>query len=638
MDPSQAVYHNNYGVALHAVGRNAEARRELEQALSLSPEYADAHANLGLVLSSEGQNQQALACLQRALELVPDHRDALFNLANLRHQLGQSDEAIPLYRQLLGKEPQQPEVYNNLGNALLAQKRASEAVACYQQALALNPNYAEAQRNLGTAYAEHDQVPQAAQAFTAAARLRPDKPLWALRSLNLCPTIFPSVEQLEAYRTSLQARLDEAGQRTITAVEADLTYDGFVPSFNLAHHGRGNRLLLEQFAALFRPFIRKRCTQPCAGKPRLGWVVTAPHLGNFLRTQAGLLERFDTKEFDLVVCCSANAVEKCRQGIRRSDIRYVPFPDRFSEAADRIAAAGCSLLCFHKVSADPLSFLLPFARLAPAQYTSWPTHTTSGVAEVDYYVSSALVEVEEADAHYTEKLVRLGTFPIYERRPAPVPPARRCDFGLPQRGHLYLAPQRLAKFHPDQDELFRRVLDADGDGYLVLVADQSKPALQHLLRRFQKTLGSCARRVLVLPPQPFDDYRRLLSLGDALLDIGHYSVSLMGFDALGADLPIVTLPGTYKVERYALGFYRQLHWPEAVTGSPAEYVALAVKLGTDEAFRNHFRTRITAGKDCLFDNQQAVREYERFFHNIVHNIPIPGNQDSAQVPLTNRRF
>lgn len=380
--------------------------------------------------------------------------------------------------------------------------------------------------------------------------------------------------------------------------------------------GGGNKHLLRKFAALFSPLIRRRNGQPREGRPRIGFVVTAPHVGSFLRVQAGIVERLDPNRFQPVVCCPRQALAVLKQGIHR-EVEYVSFPDRFDEAADAIAAAGCHALYFHKVSADPLGYLLPFARLAPVQCTSWTTHYTSGVAEVDYYVSCGLVEAEGAEEHYSERLVRMEAFPNYERNPGPTAPACRADFGLPERGGLYLCPQRLAKFHPDQDELFHGVLDADPEGHLVILAGRNRHALEQLLARFERTLKSAARRAIVLPSQNSESLRRLLSVGDALLDIRSYSACLLGYDALGVGLPIVTFPGTYQVERYALGFYRLLELPDAIAATAENYVELAVRFGKERDFRKHFGTRLIERRSQLFDDKRVVREYERFFEESV---------------------
>ena len=163
LDNSKPPYHNNYAVALRALGRLPPAQQALERALALQPNYPDAHANLGLVLQDQGQYSQAIARFQRALALQPGHADALFNLANLLQELGRRSEAIALYRQLLQQHPQHAGAHNNLGNALLAEHQTAPAIAAYQQALTLQPAYAEAQLNLATAYAEAERLSEATE-------------------------------------------------------------------------------------------------------------------------------------------------------------------------------------------------------------------------------------------------------------------------------------------------------------------------------------------------------------------------------------------------------------------------------------------------------------------------------------------
>jgi predicted O-linked N-acetylglucosamine transferase (SPINDLY family) len=564
-----------------------------------------------------GHPHQAAASFQRALQVQANHAEALFNLGNLFQELGRTQEAIPLYRQLLGFQPNHPWAFNNLGNALLAERRVQEAISCYQQALSLDPSYPEAQLNLGTAFAELDCLPEAAQAYARAAQLRPDRSLWKLRHLSLCPTIFQNTEEIDQYLANLQAQLEQACALPLSVDPAHLAQDGFVPSFNLAHHGRDNRPLQEKFAALFRPHIPKRSPRSREGKPRLGFLVTAPHVRNFLRSMGGLVEHLNRQRFDVVVLCSESVLEAFRRQLPGPAPEWIPFPDRFLSAADRVEQAACDILYFHKVSADPLGYLLPFARLAHVQWTSWATHCTSGVAEVDYYVSSALVEPEEADAHYTESLVRLGSLPTYEYRPSLLSSASRSHFGLPEKGALYLCPQRLAKFHPAQDELFRGVLAADPHGHLVLLAGQNQNALQKLMDRFQRSLGPLERRIIVLPDQTPQGLRQLLSLGTVFLDICHYSASLMAYDAFSVDLPIVTLPGQFKVERYAQGFYRKMGLRGPLARFPEEYIQQAVRFGTDEDYRRDFRSQLASRKHLLFEDQSVVQEYEQFFERVL---------------------
>ena len=65
---------------------------------------------------------------------------------------------------------------------------------------------------------------------------------------------------------------------------------------------------------------------------------------------------------------------------------------------------------------------------------------------MDYYLSSAVIEAEGADAHYSEQLVRASTLLTYQYRVAP-PPGKcvREGFGIASDQHVYLCPHQLGK-------------------------------------------------------------------------------------------------------------------------------------------------------------------------------------------------
>ena len=338
LNDTKPTFHNNLGVALLAQGSLPDAQRAFAAAIALKPGYADALANLGLVHGRLGHTEDAARCYRDALQIQPRHVDASFNLANLLTEQGKTDAAILLYQNALAGQPSRADILNNLGRVFLDQGQVAAATDRFEKALAVDPGCAEAAFNLGKAFVLQERIQEADQAFETAARLRPAKSLWKHQRLGLCPTVFQTVAELDDYRTELGRRLDEALAHPLQVDVDELVWDGFVPSFNLAHHGRGNRQLLEKFAALFAPHIPRRDPRGSQGKRRVGFVVTAPHVNSFLRTQAGIVERLDPKRFDTVVCCTDSGMAGLRQGIRRADVTWVPFAPRFNEAADTIEA------------------------------------------------------------------------------------------------------------------------------------------------------------------------------------------------------------------------------------------------------------------------------------------------------------
>jgi len=617
LEGTKAIYHNNLGVALRALGRLEEAIAAYRRALTLNPSYADGHSNLAVALHETDRPEEALSAFLAALRLQPDHVDALFNLGNLYQDLGRHAEAIEAYQRALEQQPQRAGPHNNLGNALLAERRTTEALLHYRRAVALDPSYAEAHLNLGGAYAEQGNVEEAARCYETACRLRPEKTLWKMRSAALCPVVFQCIAELNQYRADVAAKLDTYRDWPLQVDWRDLARDGFTPSFYLAHHGHNNRPLKEKYAALFERHFPQKRPPLGTGKPRIGFLVTRQHEGGFVRCTSGIIERLDASRFQPIVLCSESVLERCRQSIRRADVEWVGFSGQFPRAVEQIAAARCDVLYHWQIGTDPLDYFLPFVRLAPIQCTGWGTHATTGIAAVDYYLSSRLIEAEEADAHYTETLYRFETFPTYQTRIPPPPPTRRSDFDLPEQGHLYLCPPRLPKFHPDLDPLLRGVLEADPKGYLILLEGLHPYGCYLLRRRFQTTLAGVFDRVIFLPAQTPENFYRLLSITDVLLDTLHYSVGLMGHDAFSLGIPVVTLPGQFNVGRYTLGYYRRMGLEELITNSPEEYIALAVRLGTEPDYREVIHQTIAERSEVLFEDQAAVSGHEAFFEDAL---------------------
>jgi predicted O-linked N-acetylglucosamine transferase (SPINDLY family) len=301
-------------------------------------------------------------------------------------------------------QPNRAVVHNNRGSALFAEEHVADAIASYQRALELDPNCAEAHLNLGVGYAAEDKTDEASRAYAEAFRLRPEKVLWKMRTVSLCPAVFQSVEELDRYRQELEAQVDQLLAMPFSAHGEDLAADGFTPSFYLSHHGRNNRPLKEKFAALFASCFPNERPVVGQGKPRVGFLATRRHEGGFLRGTSAIIEHLDRSSFQPVVLCSQTVLDRCRRSIRRADVQWIGFPDHLPRAVERIAAAQCDILYHWQIGTDPLNYLLPFARLAPVQCTGWGTHGTSGISAVDYYLSSELIEAEGAEEHYTEML------------------------------------------------------------------------------------------------------------------------------------------------------------------------------------------------------------------------------------------
>jgi glycosyltransferase involved in cell wall biosynthesis len=118
-----------------------------------------------------------------------------------------------------------------------------------------------------------------------------------------------------------------------------------------------------------------------------------------------------------------------------------------------------------------------------------------------------------------------------------------------------------------------------------------------------------------------------------LLDTIHYSGGNSTHEALATGTPIVTMPSPYVRGRLTLGRLKKINVLDTVVNSPSAYVDMAVRLGTDPAFRDQIKAKILAANNVLYDDPQAVREFEQFFRQAIEcsGVKIPAAPRHAQV-------
>jgi predicted O-linked N-acetylglucosamine transferase (SPINDLY family) len=276
------------------------------------------------------------------------------------------------------------------------------------------------------------------------------------------------------------------------------------------------------------------------------------------------------------------------------------------------------VLVYPDVGMDPWTYILASARLAPVQCALAGHPVTTGLPTIDYFLSSFDLEPTDAESHYSEQLVRFKQVLNYFERPKLSTPLRhRSDFGLPEDAHLFLCPQSLFKIHPAFDSLVGALLQADPQALVVLFGSPSTHWNELVAERLARSLPDVVERVRFLPWQPYEDYLHLLRLADAVLDPPHFGGGVTTFQALGVGAPVVTLPGAFSRSRMAYACYRRMDLSECIAADEDEYVRIAVRLASDQTWREAVQFKIQAAGPKIFENLEAVEEVGQFFRRVV---------------------
>jgi predicted O-linked N-acetylglucosamine transferase (SPINDLY family) len=618
--PQSPTALNNLGHALYEKQQQAESLRCFEEAVRLKPDYADAILNLGNIYNLQGRAEDALACFQKATQLQPQSATARRSMGQALANQRKLGEAVEELRQAVRLNPNSADAQYDLGSVLLEKGDIEEAVACLREALRLKPDHALAAEHLGFALRQQGKLEEADACYRTAQQTKPNNSFRILQA-TLLPPIYQSMDELREKR---QKFIDNIRQLHAEGVRLDPTKEIVPSTFYLAYQGMNERELQHEIARLFVPSehaaLSEHAAQASVKRQRIkiGFISKFFRNHTIGRLMQGLVARLPRERFEVTVISAGSYTDDLANDFRKHADRFVVIPANIQAALSILRELKLDVLFYADIGMEWLTYSLAFSRLAPIQCVTWGHPITTGIDTVDYFISSDLVETASAQEHYTEKLVRLKTLPTYYYRPAPSAPFRGRDlFGLPEKGHLYACLQNLFKFHPEFDELIAGILRRDPQGHLVLIKAQYPQWTEMLLTRFRRTMPDVVDRVILLPWQKHETFLNLNAVCDVLLDPIHFGSGNTCYEGLGLGVPIVTRPSEFLRGRVTLGLYKKMNVLDCVARTSAEYIDIAVRLGTDAEYRRAIREKILAVNSVVYEDRAAVEEMAEFLERAV---------------------
>lgn len=592
-DPGYARAWNNLGNGLRAAGRGAEAVRAAERAVAVDPGYALAWSNLGALKRDTGDDEGAEIALRRALTLDPNHRGAVVTLAGLLRERSDLAAAAELFARARELDPRDANATVLLAGTLAERNDMVGARAAYVETEARDP------RVLRALFGRCLTLPMVPADASAVTRAR------------------------EEYSDGLASVEGEAPLRA-ASLSADRLLDELRWSnFLLAYQGGDDKSLQARFGGVVHGLLKARAPdwlRPLSSRVRVGSRIKVGFLSTFFRdsTAGRYFENWITdlprNDFEIFVYHLLPGIDPLAQRLaeRADHFRHSPWW-RPSQLAPRVRADALDVLVYPELGMGTVPFALAALRLAPLQCAAWGHPVTTGHSTIDVYFSSAVMEPLDGATHYTERLVTLPGIGTRYRAPQAPADATRDRFGLPSDSPLLFCPQSLFKIHPDNDALFARVLRELPAASLVCFEGRD-PQLSAQYQSRLATAGIAADRVRMLPQCGHDDFLRINTLCDVMVDTLHWSGGNTSLDALACGLPIVTLPGRFMRGRQSSGMLRLMGIEELVARDIDDYVRIVTKLVDDVAWRESLSTRIREERARVFDDpapSAALAEFLR---------------------------
>ena len=630
LNPEFYEAYNNLGVLLIDQGRLDEALRLLRRAVTLKNDFYEAHNNLGNVLCRLGKVDEAIARNRQAVALKPDSFRALNNLGVMLMAQGELDESVAVFNRAVSLEPDYYEAHNNLGNVLCRMRKIDEAITCYRRALDLKGDYPDAYNNLGNALAKIGKIDEARTCYRKAFDINHNDGI-LIKMATLLPPVMMGSEDISHYRKRIDQAIDDFLESGV--VLKDPSKDVGQTNFYLAYHGLNNlefhrkiaRLYMEACPSLL--YTAPHCTKKKAAaqhsKIKVGFISSNFYnlaIGKHFR---GVITNLARDLFEVCVFWGRRKSDDIAKFIKANADTSVLLASDLDIARKQIAEYELDILLYTDIGMDPLTYFLAFSRLAPVQCVTWGHPDTTGIPNMDYYISCEDFEPEGSETQYSESLVKFNNIPNYFYRPENVEMNRfreiRERLGVKSGHRLYVVPQSLFKLHPDFDAVLGEILRRDRDGLLVLFETSEKSLGALLMERFQRSITDVKERIVILPRLPLNDFLVFVGNADAVLDTPYFCGGTTSLEMFSVGCPIVTWPGSRMSSRFTYAYYRKMDIPDLACHDSEEYIRKALRLSSDQSWRSSIRKNILDRHGVLYENQDAIKEFEQFFVSACAN-------------------
>ncbi len=624
-----AEAHNNRGAALNALGRDEEALESCRKAIAIKPNYAEAHYNAGIALCALGRYDDALKSFDRALALQPNYAKAHNNRGTALEALNRLPEALAAYDRALAGNTGFVEVRNNRCRVLCTLGRFDEALATFERALALKPDDADAYYNRGRVYIDLNRNAEALADLQKALAIRPD---YAEARFAACFAELPIVYADEPEIARRRAAYAESLCRLCADVEA-----GNVPGdlaealavkqpFLLAYQGYNDRDLQKLYGALVcRIMAREHSAAALPPPPAPGEPVRVGIVSSFFRLHSnwkipikGWIGQLDRTRFKIYGYYPGRLRDAETDAAAAMCDRFVQRPLSAEGWRHEILADAPHVLIYPGLLMDAVSMQLAAQRLAPVQCNSWGHPETSGMPTLDYFLSSDLMEPPDADAHYTEKLVRLPNLSIYYE-PANITPVSvtRAELGLRADATAFWCGQSVFKYLPQYDHVFARIAQQAGNCQFVFLRHNGGPPVNELFiarldRAFAGVGLKASDHCVFLTGMSLSKFVAAIGQCDVFLDSIGWSGCNSALESLPHSLPIVTMPGTLMRGIHSAAILRMMGIADTIAATVDDYVSIAARLANNPTERQAISARIKDSQHKVYRDRACITALEDF--------------------------
>ncbi|BAY75682.1 putative glycosyltransferase [Nostoc linckia NIES-25] len=390
---------------------------------------------------------------------------------------------------------------------------------------------------------------------------------------------------------------------------------------------KNNRHIVD-YEFLERPINRK--------KIRLG--ILASHFTPSAETFAYLpVYEYLSRDFEVILYSLNKTGHPLEQYCELSANSFKLLPQKLSEQVNTIRDDDLDILFIatNVTAATNQICLLAIHRLARIQVTSGGSVVTTGMRNIDYYISGTFTDPSpRAQDHYQEKLIKLeGTahcFSYGNEEGKLTNPVERNSLGIGEDAVVFISGANYFKTVPELIHVWAKIIFKVPNSVLVLLPfgpnwSNNYPKIEfinHLNSIFYKH-GLSTERLRVLDPYPIpdrEDMKEYYKIADIYLDSFPFAGTTSLVEPLQVNLPVIARQGTTFRSAMGAAMVQALDIPDLVADSEESYIQLAIALGNDPKLRQQKSAEIKEkmqGNPSFLDSRSYSAKMGNLFEKLL---------------------
>ncbi len=588
-----------------------EARDLLVRCCGIAPDNAEAWNTLGLALRMGGEPNLAMSAFVHAQGLRPDCLDYVLNGVDVTEEAGETDAELARLTVACDQNPLN--LVLQIGRGMLLERIGQRELAleALEAATELAPDQIAPLRLFANILANSSRTREAEVVLRRLIAMDSD----SMQAANALATVLMRMVQHAEARTILLDLLQRHGPQTLLL--CNLTVATFSlglqdEALELANRAIGQdpeavlprRALCSALpyhdrttgASMLEAGLECSALLPRIPQPPLTNIVDPDRplvvgllSGSFKSHPVGWLtaagiETLDPDQFSVICLAQATLPTDAMCQRFRAVAREWVETECMTDAAlvDAARTRAIDILIDLGGYGDSGRMTACANRLAPVQikWVGMQCHS-SGLAEMDWFLTDRWETPDGFEPFYSEKLLRLADGYVCYSPPSYAPdvvPLPALKNGFVTFGCF----NNLAKITPRVIETWAEILRHVPTARLILKTHQlsDRPTADGVLADFA-AVGIGGDRIELRGSSGHRAFMGQYGDVDIVLDPFPYSGGLTTCEALWMGVPTITLPGEIFASRHSASHMSNAGLPEWVTGSSEEYIAMAIARASD---------------------------------------------------------